>query len=252
MNNYDSFAAVYDLFYDDFADDVEMYLGFARRTGGPILEIGSGTGRVTLALAEAGHTVVGLELSDEMRAIAQEKIEEAGQADRVRWVAGDMRRFKLDQHFGLVIAPINTFLHNLTLDDQLATLNSIKKHLRPGGLLVLDCYNPDPTHADDDHRLILQRMADDPESNELAQLWLSRTTDWSQQLQSITYFADRIDRRGQLWRTTLQTQFRFIFRYEMHLLLKQGGFDVKDIYGSYELEPFENGSDKLIAVAMPA
>jgi len=172
--------------------------------------------------------------------------------DRVRWVAGDMRRFKLDQHFGLVIAPINTFLHNLTLDDQLATLNSIKKHLRPGGLLVLDCYNPDPAHADDDHRLILQRMADDPESNELAQLWLSRTTDWSQQLQSITYFADRIDRRGQLWRTTLQTQFRFIFRYEMHLLLKQGGFDVKDIYGSYELEPFENGSDKLIAVAMPA
>ncbi len=252
MNNYDSFAAVYDLFYDDFADDVEMYLGFARRTGGPILEIGSGTGRVTLALAEAGHTVVGLELSDEMRAIAQEKIEEAGQADRVRLVAGDMRRFKLDQHFGLVIAPINTFLHNLTLDDQLATLNSIKKHLRPGGLLVLDCYNPDPAHADDDHRLILQRMADDPESNELAQLWLSRTTDWSQQLQSITYFADRIDRRGQLWRTTLQTQFRFIFRYEMHLLLKQGGFDVKDIYGSYELEPFENGSDKLIAVAMPA
>ena len=252
MNNYDSFAAVYDLFYDDFADDVEMYLGFARRTGGPILEIGSGTGRVTLALAEAGHTVVGLELSDEMRAIAQEKIEEAGLADRVRLVAGDMRRFKLDQHFGLVIAPINTFLHNLTLDDQLATLNSIKKHLRPGGLLVLDCYNPDPAHADDDHRLILQRMADDPESNELAQLWLSRTTDWSQQLQSITYFADRIDRRGQLWRTTLQTQFRFIFRYEMHLLLKQGGFDVKDIYGSYELEPFENGSDKLIAVAMPA
>ena len=157
MNNYDSFAEVYDLFYADIEDDLEMYLGFAERTGGPILELGAGTGRVSIALAEAGHTVVGLELSDDMRAIAQQKIAEAQLTDRVRMVTGDMRRFKLDQHFGLVIAPINTFLHNLTLDDQLATLSSIKKHLRPGGLLVLDCFNPDPAHAADDRRLILQR-----------------------------------------------------------------------------------------------
>lgn len=77
MNNYDSFAEVYDLFYADIEDDLEMYLGFAERTGGPILELGAGTARVAVALAEAGHTVVGLEPSAAMRAIAQQKIAEA-------------------------------------------------------------------------------------------------------------------------------------------------------------------------------
>jgi SAM-dependent methyltransferase len=252
MNDYDPFAEVYDLFYADLEDDLGMYLGFAERTGGTILELGAGTGRVTLALAEAGHTVVGLELSDGMRAIAQQKIAEAELTDRVQLIAGDMRRFKIDQHFGLVIAPINTFLHNLTLDDQLATLSSIKKHLRPGGLLVLDCFNPDPAHAADDRRLILQRNAIDPDTQQSAQLWLARTTDWGQQLQEITYFADQVDAQRQIRRATLATKFRFIFQHEMQLLLKLGGFDLKDLYGSYNLDPFESDSEKLIVVATPA
>src|SRR5512147_1515832 len=122
MNDYTSFAELYDLFYADFEDDLAMYAGFAERAGGSILEIGSGTGRVTLALAEAGHTVVGLELSDAMRAVAQRKANRAQLTDRAEFVPGDMRRFQLDRHFGLISAPLNTFLHNLTLDDQLATL----------------------------------------------------------------------------------------------------------------------------------
>ncbi len=252
MNNYNSFAEVYDLFYGDFEDDLEMYLGFAERTGGPILEIGSGTARVALALADAGHPVSGLEPSAAMRAIAQAKIEEAQLTDRVRVIAGDMRRFKLDQRFGLIIAPLNTFLHNLTLDDQLATLSSIKKHLRPGGLLVLDCFNPDPAQAADDRRLILQRQVIEPDTQRPAQLWLSRSTDWGQQSQELIYLSDRLEADGRVQRVTLDTQFRFVFRHELHLLLKLGGFDVKDLYGSYNLDPFESNSEKLIVVATPA
>ena len=181
MNDYTSFAELYDLFYEDFTEDIEMYLGFAARTGGSILEIGSGTGRVALALAEEGHTVVGLELSEAMRAVAQRKADRAQLADRVEFIAGDMRRFKIDRHFGLIIVPLNTFLHNLTLDDQLATLVCCKKHLRPGGLLVLDCFNPDPAHAEDDRRLIVQRTITDRDKGQTAVLMLSRATDWNQQ-----------------------------------------------------------------------
>jgi SAM-dependent methyltransferase len=252
MNDYTSFAELYDLFYEDFTEDIDMYLGFAERTGGPILEIGSGTGRVTLALAEAGHTVVGLELSEAMRAVAQRKADRAPITDRVEFIAGDMRRFKLDRHFGLIIVPLNTFLHNLTLDDQLATLALCKKHLRPGGLLVLDCFNPDPAHAEDDRRLIVQRTITARDTGQTAWLMLSRATDWNQQLQEITYLIDRPDEQGRLQRAVLPAAFRFIFRHEMQLLLKVGGFDLKDVYGSYALDPFEAGSDKLIAVATPA
>ena len=252
MNDYTSFADLYDLFYDDFADDLSLYTGFAERTGGSILEIGSGTGRVALALARAGHTVVGLELSDAMRAVARQKADRAQLTDRVDFVSGDMRRFNLDRHFGLIVVPLNTFLHNLTLDDQLATLRCCQKHLRPGGLLVLDCFNPDPAYAADDRRLVVQRSVVERDTGQTALLLLSRATEWSQQLQEITYLIDRPDRHGTVQRAVLQVSFRFIFRNEMALLLKQGGFDLKEVYGSYELEPFESGSDKLIVVATAA
>jgi SAM-dependent methyltransferase len=252
MNDYTPFAELYDLFYGDFQDDLDMYRGFAERTGGSILEIGSGTGRVALALAEAGHTVVGLELSEAMRSVAQQKADRAPFSDRVMFIPGDMRRFKLDHHFGLIIAPLNTFLHNLTLDDQLATLACCKKHLRPGGLLVLDCFNPDPAHLADDRRLIVQRSILDRDTKQPALLLLSRATEWGHQLQAITYLVDRPDHDGVVRRTVLHTSFRFFFRHEMQLLLKLAGFDLKDIYGSYDLEPFDTGSDKLIAVATPS
>jgi SAM-dependent methyltransferase len=252
MNDYTPFADLYDLFYADFADDLAMYRGFAGRTGGPILEIGSGTGRAALALAAEGHEVVGLELAEALRAVAQHKADRAQLADRVTFIAGDMRRFKIDQHFGLIIVPLNTFLHNLTLDDQLAALACCQKHLRPGGLLVLDCFNPDPAHAADDGRLIVQRSVIDRATGQPAVLLLARTTDWNHQLQEITYFIDRIDQRGMVQRAILPTTYRFIFRHEMQLLLKAGGFDLKDEYGSYDLDPVEAGSDKLIVVAAPA
>ncbi len=249
MNDYTSFAELYDLFYADFAEDINLYAGFAERSGGPILEIGSGTGRVSIALAEAGHQVVGVELSEAMRTVAQRKADRVGVADRVQFVAGDMRRFKLDRHFGLVAVPLNTFLHNLTLDDQLATLRCFKQHLRPDGLLLLDCFNPDPGYAADDRRLLVQRSVIDPATGHPALLLLSRSTDWGQQLQEITYLVDRIDQTGVVQRAVLHTTFRFIFRHEMHALLKLGGLDLKDVYGSYDLDPFESGSDKLIVVA---
>ncbi len=252
MNDYTAFAELYDVFYADLDDDLEMYLGFAERTSGPILEIGSGTGRVTIALAREGHEVTGLESSEAMQAVAQRKADRAELTERVTFAPGDMRRFNLDRRFGLIVVPLNTFLHNLTLDDQLATLSSLKKHLKPGGLLVLDCFNPDPAHAADDHVLILQRAHIDPATGVAALLTMSRTVDWGQQRQESIYLAEWPLPSGGLQRLALTTHFRFIFRHEMTLLLKQGGLDLREVYGSYDLDPFESGSDKLIVVATPA
>ena len=251
MNDYTAFAELYDLFYGDLDDDFEMYGGFAERTGGPILEIGSGTGRVALALAEAGHEVVGLEPSEAMRAVAQRKANRARLSDRAVFVPGDMRRFQIERRFGLIIVPLTTFLHNLTLDDQLATLSSCKRHLQPGGLLILDCFNPDPAHAADAQVLSLHRAHIEAGTGAAALLYLSRTVDWGNQLQENIYIAEQPSANG-VQRLAFTTNFRFIFRHEMALLLKQGGFEVKEIYGSYELDPFESGSDKLIVVAGPA
>ena len=104
-----------------------------------------------------------------------------------------MRRFKLDQHFGLIIVPLNTFLHNLTLDDQLATLACLQETpapRRPAGARLLQSRSG---HADDDRRLIVQRSVIDRDTGQTALLLLSRATDWNQQVQEITYLVDRSD-----------------------------------------------------------
>ena len=98
----------------------------------------------------------------------------------------------------------------------------------------------------------MQRSVIDRETGQNAVLLLSRSTDWGNQLQEITYLIERPDHNGLVRRSVLQTSFRFLFRNEMQLLLKLGGFDLREIYGSYDLEPFDAGSDKLIVVATPA
>jgi hypothetical protein len=100
--------------------------------------------------------------------------------------------------------------------------------------------------------LIVQRSVIDPATGQAALLLLSRATDWGHQLQEITYLVDRTEPSGVVQRAILPTTYRFIFRHEMQLLVKAGGFDLQEVYGSYDLEPFDTGSEKIIVVATPA
>ena len=124
--------------------DVEWYRRKAVESGGPVLELGAGTGRVTIPIAEAGIRVSAVDLDagmlDKLRQKAATLPDEA--RSRVTVHQGDMRSFALDEQFALVIIPFRAFLHNLTRDDQLATLRRAHAHLRPGGELALNVFHP--------------------------------------------------------------------------------------------------------------
>ena len=124
--------------------DVEWYRQKAETCGGPVLELGAGTGRVTLAIAEAGIPIHALDSSPEMLDALAAKLAARPQnlRDRVTPVGGDMRTFDLAERFALVILPFRAFLHNITDDDRLATLARVRHHLRPGGRLAFNVYHP--------------------------------------------------------------------------------------------------------------
>jgi SAM-dependent methyltransferase len=125
----------------DAMDDLPFYLGLARQAaarGEAVLELGCGTGRVTIPIARAGAEIVGLDNAPAMLAVARRKAAEAGV--RVHWVTADMRDFRLEQRFGLVIIPFRSFLHLLTDADQEACLRRIQEHLLPGGRLALNFF----------------------------------------------------------------------------------------------------------------
>jgi SAM-dependent methyltransferase len=127
----------------DAMQDVPFYLELARKAaeqGEPVLELGCGTGRVTVPIAQAGVEIVGLDNAPAMLDVARRKAEAAG--IDIRWITDDMANFRLEQRFGLVIIPYRSFLHLLTEADQLACLSRVYEHLRPGGRFALNFFVP--------------------------------------------------------------------------------------------------------------
>ena len=125
----------------DSVDDIPFYVGLAREAasrGERVLELGCGTGRVTIPMAQAGAEVTGLDSSPAMLDIARAKRERAGVT--VRWVEGDMADFELPERYGLVVIPFRSFLHLIGDEDQLNCLAAIHGHLTAGGRLALNFY----------------------------------------------------------------------------------------------------------------
>src|SRR4029077_14051631 len=140
----------YDLEHEDDEEDVSFYVELVRRLAPlRLLELGAGSGRVTLPLAElaarAGFTVTALDSSDTMLAEAQRKLARAPAAggERVVVVRGDMRTWEAPEPFDLIVVPCSSVCHLLTLDDQLAAWARAHANLVPGGRFVVDVVMPD-------------------------------------------------------------------------------------------------------------
>ena len=273
MADFDRFARFYDLDYDPFQDDVAFYLGLAEHTGGPLLELGCGTGRLLVPLARAGFEITGVDLSEGMLQVARGKVAggmlqvarspeakrsgggkvaELGRAaaERVTLVQADMRTVELPQRFRLAFIAFNSFLHLTSLHDQLQALRAWHQALVPGGLLVIDVDNPNPQQlADIDGRVELQNQWFDPGTGATVLKQVTRTLDAGRQVQHVLFIYDEVFPDGELKRTLAPFDARYLHRFEGELLLDKAGFALEQVYGSYDLDPFTSESDRMIFVA---
>jgi SAM-dependent methyltransferase len=247
----DLIARYYDLLYGNLDEDWSMWQTLTEAAGGPLLEVGCGTGRLLLPLAAAGHTLTGLDLSPVALEAARAKIKAAGLTRQITLQPADMRDFDLPhKNFALAFIPLNTFLHCQTTDEQLSTLRAIHRHLRPAGQLIIDVFYPDPTLlAEADGRLYFEGEVIDELTGRTVQWYWRHDIDLAQQKRHLTYILDEIDEAGLVRRAQIPFSLRFVFRYELELLLRATGFGTETIYGSYELEPFHSHSQKMIFVA---
>jgi SAM-dependent methyltransferase len=124
--------------------DIDFFVEAAQVSGGPVLEVGCGTGRILIPTARAGIDVVGLDSSATMLQVCRTRLlnEPDAVRTRVRLIHADMRSFDLAQTFNLVTLPFRPFQHLTTVEDQLSCLASIHRHLAAGGRLILDLFNP--------------------------------------------------------------------------------------------------------------
>jgi SAM-dependent methyltransferase len=249
-DQFEPYARFYDLDYAGMDDDWPLIQGFAARCGSPILELACGTGRVLLPLAQEGHRVTGVDVSPAMLERARQKVTAQGLDERVTLVEQDMRHLDLDECYHLAFIVANSFLHMLTVEDQLSVLSGVRRHLQPGGLFLVDVFNPDLSRLlDAEGRVTLEKVMTDSETGRRIMKFHAQRADLGQQLVHITFIVDEVDAQGGVQRTLLPFSLRYLFRGELELLLWQAGFEVEAIYGSHELGQFSGDSERLIAVA---
>ena len=257
-DNYALDAELYDIVYADYLDDIDFYVEETQRADGPCLELGCGSGRVLIPVAEGGATVVGLDVAKPMLARARRKVAALPDDVRARITVGegDMRTFKLDTQFALIYIPFRAFLHVMHAEDQIKVLNNIRRHLRPGGKLALNFFDPSLEYIVSHSGPIggaLHTTGEsfvDPRTGHLLVEWA--TVHYSQHLQRIDqYFIyDEVDARGRVvGRLYRNLEMRYIFRWEFEHLLARCGFEVEALYGSFNREPYGQAGQELIWIA---
>jgi len=245
MEIYEKLARFYDLEHVDLTADLIFYLHFARHAGGPVLEVGCGTGRILLHLAQAGIDVVGVDSSPAMLASARSKLE-----GRIPLIKGDMRTVELPNRFPLVIVSINTFMHLQTTNEQLTALTNLARHLTPNGRIIIDLPAGDElAHQDPDGRLTLEQVLVDPVTEHRIMKLVASRIDWATQRQEITYVYDELLPDGGILRSVVPMTLRHVFRYELTLLLEKAGFNLATLYGDYDLSLYGEGGPRMLAVA---
>ena len=142
---YLAFVGFYDVWTKDVTGDVDFYVRRALEAGGPVVELGAGTGRIAIPTAQAGKDVIAVDRSPAMLGEARVRAAAAGVTDRIAFVEQDMRTFVADPPVELVTIPYRSFLHMVTTEDQLACLEAVRRSLVPGrGRLALNMFVPDP------------------------------------------------------------------------------------------------------------
>jgi SAM-dependent methyltransferase len=234
--------------------DVGFFVEEAKEAGGPVLELGCGTGRVLIPVARSGIRIVGLDSSTHMLRVCRQRLEteHVEVRSRVTLLRADMREFDLRDRFNLVTMPFRSFHHLLTVNDQLACLSSIREHLAACGLLILDVnafghlvngtvgqesgnepdfYLPDGRSVQLRHRIVVRNQYE-------------QVVD-AQVIYRIAFPDGRQQRLVQALR------LRYTSRFELEHLLARSGFELRNVYGGYDRVPFgTTTSEEFLVVAM--
>lgn len=238
----DECSAVYDAVFAH-REDFGFYAWAAEQFGGPILEVGCGTGRVLIPVARAGHEILGIDPNASRVAVCRAGIsaEPASSGLSADAVVEDVRDFRSDRRFRLVTTPFRSLQHLPTPADQLAALANMRDHLEPGGHLIIDVFNPSiPLLASNALR---EEFGDgrihplaDGRTVELRSRIVER--DYVNQLQHAEEIYIFTFPNGDAERIVLPYTTRYTFRYEYEHMAALLGFEVKAVYGGYDRSRF--------------
>ncbi len=225
MSAYDTIARLYDPWSRSVVEDVAFYVEEARRSGGPLLELGVGTGRIAVPVAAAGIDVVGVDLSEGMLEVARERAALAGVSIDLR--RGDMRDPPVEETFPLVAIPFRSLLHMETDADRRTVLRAVARLLAPGGRLVFDVFAPGADDIAETHGRWLEREPG---------IW--ERADWDERARTLVL---RVRGAG----GDAEMSLAWLSVGEWKELLREEGYTVDAVYGWFDRSPWRGGEDSV-------
>ncbi len=256
MTYYSDYAEFYDyVIASSEHDDSGFFVECAVKAGGPVLDLGCGTGRVLIPMAQAGIEAVGLEAEPAMLDICRKKLEgePVEVRERITLLQGDMANFDLDRKFSLIMIPFRSFHHMMTPEAQLSCLECVHRHLADDGIFVLDIFNPYLPYLIDDWYLEEQEPESDfvmPDGRKVVRKSRIVTRDLVNQTlgREIVYYVTYPGGREE--RKVGEFGVRYIFFFEAQHLLARAGFCVDTIYFDYNKSSLiSNEPEEFIFVA---
>jgi SAM-dependent methyltransferase len=231
VSNYDAIAELYDPWSASVVEDVAFYLEEARRSGGPVVELGVGTGRIAVPIAADGIRVIGVDSSRGMLDICARRAALAGVDVDLR--VGDLREPPVQERVPLVICPFRSLLHMHTDGDRRRALRSVGELLVPGGRFVFDVFAPSADDIAETHGRWLER---EPGIFERAV--------WDMRERTLTLTV-----RGEKGEATMA--LAWLAPEEWQSLLEDEGFEVEECYGWFDRLAYKDGEDSVWITRWP-
>jgi SAM-dependent methyltransferase len=249
MTDYDQIAPFYDIEHAHFDEDVNLYINYAEMCSGPLLELACGSGRLLVPLASEGYELTGVDSSRSMLDLAQQALEEAGVAEQCTLVQENMCTMRLGQEFCLAFLALGSFAHVYTRQEQRQTLATVHNHLTAGSRFILDISNADVRYMEQLSGQVLHQGTWKREDGTLLSHFVSPASSRSKHLLELTHFYDEHGQGEAVHRTVTTTHLYLFEKNEVELLLEEAGFKIIDVFGDYEMSPFELESPRMIFIA---
>ena len=224
---YDQIARLYDPWSRSVVEDVQFYLEEARRFGGPVVELGVGTGRIAVPIASDGIRVIGVDASRGMLEVCAERAALSGAAANLDLRAGDLRDPPVRERVPLVLCPFRSLLHMQSDEDRRKALRAVRKLLLPHGRFIFDVFTPARDDIEATHGRWLER---EPGIFERA--------DWDEDARTLT-----LSVRDENAESTMQLSW--LSPPEWSALLAEEGFLVDACYGWFDRRPYAGGEDTI-------
>jgi SAM-dependent methyltransferase len=247
-------ARLYDVDLVEDPGDVDLYLALAARTGGPILEIASGSGRIAAPLVEAGYEVTAVDIDPVVLARAEKAFAAADPTVRARLelVEADLVGLSLPggPRFRLAILALNSILLLATRDRQRGALEAMARHLLPGGVAVVDVWVPSADElARYDGRMSLEYVRTDPETGLLVtKMSAAQHEPATGHVQLTTLYCEG-EQGGPGRRWIREDRLRLLNVEDLRLLAESAELDVEVLAGDYDLNPVSAHDERMILVA---